>query len=106
MQADVEQQFRFLESEQVLKQDQMSRTAHRKKFGETLDRAKYNRFNKVQQSAPRLEIDGIQESPCMRLPIHMRPIGYPLITQIGLNLATFFDIPAPCTASTTWLMSL
>jgi hypothetical protein len=30
----------------------------------------------------------------------------PLITQIGRRRATFFEMPAPCTVSTTWSMSL
>jgi len=31
---------------------------------------------------------------------------YPLTTAIGRNRATFWDIPAPCTTSTTSVMSL
>jgi hypothetical protein len=32
--------------------------------------------------------------------------GQPFITAMGLSLATFFDIPDPCTTFTTSVMSL
>ena len=36
----------------------------------------------------------------------LRPRSYPLTTAMGLSLATFLDMPAPCTTSTTREISL
>jgi hypothetical protein len=52
MQADIKEQRRLLEPEQILKQNQVAGTAHRQKFGQPLDGAENDRFNSIQRFTP------------------------------------------------------